>query len=72
MLSLANKRTESIMAIKSTIRTMPLHDKTIMRTPAGSWAQLEELAGTAVFLAFKASDFVSGETPRMDGGFAIR
>ena len=43
-----------------------------MRTPAGRWGQPEELAGTAVFLASKASDFVTGETIRVDGGYAIR
>ncbi|MGB5269910.1 MAG: glucose 1-dehydrogenase [Eudoraea sp.] len=54
------------------VRTMPLNDEIIMRTPAGRWGQPEELAGTAVFLASKASDFVTGETIRVDGGYAIR
>lgn len=54
------------------VKTMPLNDEIIMRTPAGRWGQPEELAGTAVFLASKASDFVTGETIRVDGGYAIR
>ena len=54
------------------VQTMPLNDEIIMRTPAGRWGQPEELAGTAVFLASKASDFVTGETIRVDGGYAIR
>jgi 2-deoxy-D-gluconate 3-dehydrogenase len=41
------------------------------RTPAGRWGQPEEIAGTAVFLASKASDFVTGEMIRVDGGYAI-
>lgn len=49
-----------------------LCDEIIMRTPAGRWGQPEEIAGTAVFLASKASDFVTGETIRVDGGYAIR
>ena len=32
----------------------------------------QELAGTAIFLASKASAFVTGETIRVDGGYAIR
>ena len=54
------------------VQSMPLNDEIIMRTPAGRWGQPEELAGTAVFLASKASDFVTGETIRVDGGYAIR
>lgn len=55
------------------VKTMQeMNDEIIMRTPAGRWGQAEELAGTAVFLASKASDFVTGETIRVDGGYAIR
>ena len=53
-------------------RSMPLNDEILLRTPAGRWGQTEELAGTAVFLASRASDFVTGETIRVDGGYAIR
>ena len=38
------------------------------RTPAGRWGRPEELAGTAVFLASSASDFVSGQIIYVDGG----
>jgi 2-dehydro-3-deoxy-D-gluconate 5-dehydrogenase len=54
------------------VKTMPLNDEIIARTPAGRWGQPEELAGTAIFLASRASDFVTGETIRVDGGYAIR
>jgi 2-deoxy-D-gluconate 3-dehydrogenase len=46
-------------------------DQIIARTPAGRWGQPEELAGPAIFLASTASDFVTGETIRVDGGYAI-
>jgi 2-deoxy-D-gluconate 3-dehydrogenase len=54
------------------VRTMPLNDEILARTPAGRWGQPEEIAGTAVYLASRASDFVTGTTIRVDGGYAIR
>src|SRR5450631_2571699 len=54
------------------VRTMPMNDEILARTPAGRWGQPEELAGTAVYLASRASDFVTGTTIRVDGGYAIR
>lgn len=50
----------------------PMNDEILARTPAGRWGQAEEVAGTAVYLAGCASDFVTGETIRVDGGYAIR
>jgi len=38
------------------------------RTPAGRWGKVEELAGTAVFLASEASDFINGQVIYVDGG----
>ena len=49
-----------------------MNDEILMRTPAGRWGRSDEVAGTAVFLASRASDFVTGETVRVDGGYAIR
>lgn len=40
------------------------------RTPAGRWGQPEELVGTAVFLASRASDFVNGQIIYVDGGLS--
>lgn len=54
------------------VKTMPLNDEILARTPAGRWGQPEEVAGTAVYLASRASDFVTGTTIRVDGGYAIR
>jgi 2-deoxy-D-gluconate 3-dehydrogenase len=54
------------------VKTMPLNVEILSRTPAGRWGQAEEVAGTAVFLASRASDFVTGTTIRVDGGYAIR
>ena len=38
------------------------------RTPARRWGQVEELAGTLIYLASPASDFVSGQNIFVDGG----
>jgi 2-deoxy-D-gluconate 3-dehydrogenase len=54
------------------VHTMPLNDEILARTPAGRWGKPEEIAGTAVYLASRASDFVTGTTIRVDGGYAIR
>jgi 2-dehydro-3-deoxy-D-gluconate 5-dehydrogenase len=39
------------------------------RTPAGHFGSPEDIAGTAVFLAAPASDYVSGQVIAVDGGF---
>ena len=38
------------------------------RTPAGRWGKPEELVGTAIFLASRASDFLNGQIIYVDGG----
>jgi gluconate 5-dehydrogenase len=38
------------------------------RTPAGRWADPDDLVGAAVFFASKASDFVNGQILYVDGG----
>ena len=40
------------------------------RTPAGRWGNVEDLVGTCVFLASKASDFVNGQVIYVDGGMS--
>jgi 2-dehydro-3-deoxy-D-gluconate 5-dehydrogenase len=54
------------------VHTMPLNDEILARTPAGRWGQPEDVAGTAVYLASRASDFVTGATIPVDGGYAVR
>lgn len=48
-----------------------LNERVIARAPAGRWGQPEDLAGTAVFLASAASDFVTGTAIPVDGGYSI-
>lgn len=48
-----------------------LHDKVLARTPAGRWGEPQDLAGIAVFLASRASDFITGTAIPVDGGYSI-
>ena len=41
------------------------------RTPMGRWGQPEELEGAVIFLASRASDFITGQTIYVDGGWTI-
>ena len=46
----------------------PFHEFIINRTPAGRWGDPDDLGGTTVFLASKASDFINGQVIYVDGG----
>lgn len=53
-------------------RDIPGLEKSVVaRTPAGRWGEPEDLAGTAVFLASRASDFLTGVAIPVDGGFSV-
>ena len=41
------------------------------RTPMGRWGYLPELEGIIIFLASPASDFITGQTIYVDGGWTI-
>ena len=45
------------------------HDFITSRTPMGRWGQPHELAGAVIFLASPASDYVTGHTLMVDGGW---
>jgi 2-deoxy-D-gluconate 3-dehydrogenase len=49
-----------------------LHDKVVDRTPQGRWGQPEDFQGIAVFLASAGSDFLTGTSIPVDGGFSIQ
>ena len=60
--------TDLTAPVKSTAQ----YDEIIMRTPAGRFGKPDEIAGTAVFLASDASNFVTGTVVNVDGGYSIR
>ena len=45
--------------------------KVAERPPAGRWGQPEDLAGLAIFLASRASDFITGTAIPADGGYSV-
>ena len=55
------------------LRLYPERHKVVVdRTPAGRWGMPDEIAGTAVFLASRASDFVTGVAIPVDGGYSVK
>lgn len=48
-----------------------LNERVLARTPAGRWGVPQDLAGIAVFLGSRASDFVTGAAIPVDGGYAV-
>jgi 2-deoxy-D-gluconate 3-dehydrogenase len=49
-----------------------LHERVVARTPAGRWGEPEDMGGIAVFLASRASDFVTGTAIPVDGGYSVQ
>jgi 2-dehydro-3-deoxy-D-gluconate 5-dehydrogenase len=47
-----------------------LHERVLARTPAARWGEPRDLSGIAVFLAGRASDFVTGAAIPVDGGYS--
>lgn len=55
------------------LRDAPVRYKAILdRIPAGRWGKPEDFAGPVVFLASAASDYMSGHTMVVDGGWMGR
>ncbi|GAN76173.1 SDR family NAD(P)-dependent oxidoreductase [Acidisphaera rubrifaciens] len=48
-----------------------LNERVLARTPAGRWGTPDDLAGIAVFLAGRGSDFVTGAAIPVDGGYSV-
>ena len=59
--------------LTAVIRTdnRPRYDFIEARIPHGRWGEPDEMAGTAVFLAAPASDYVTGVSIPVDGGYSV-
>jgi 2-deoxy-D-gluconate 3-dehydrogenase len=49
-----------------------LNERVLERTPTGRWGSPADFAGIAVFLASRASDFITGTAIPVDGGFSVQ
>lgn len=61
----------------TSMNTQLINDETrngeiLARIPAGRWGTSQDMAGTAIFLASAASDYLSGAIIPVDGGYLVR
>jgi len=58
---------------RGTRKQLPgLHERVLARTPARRWGEPGDFAGIAVFLASRASDFITGTAIAVDGGYSVQ
>jgi 2-deoxy-D-gluconate 3-dehydrogenase len=62
-------RTENTVALQA---DETRNRQILERIPAGRWGEPEDIAGAAVFLSSRASDYVTGEVLVVDGGWMSR
>ncbi|MGN6570930.1 MAG: SDR family oxidoreductase, partial [Pseudolabrys sp.] len=60
------------LTVKAREQVQGLNERVLARTPAGRWGAPDDFAGIAVFLASRASDFVTGAAIPVDGGFSVQ
>lgn len=60
-------------ALTEVTRSDPVKNQRVLdHIPAQRWGELEDLMGTTVFLASRASDYVNGHILTVDGGYLVR
>jgi 2-deoxy-D-gluconate 3-dehydrogenase len=57
------------LTIRARSEITGLHDRVLNRIPAGRWGKPVDLAGAAVWLSSAASDYVTGISVPIDGGY---
>ena len=63
---------DTALTVKAREQVPGLNENVLARTPAKRWGTGDDLAGTAVFLASSASDFVTGTAIPVDGGYSVQ
>ena len=58
-------------ATQPAVNDQAFSDAIVRRIPARRWGTLADLEGVAVYLASSASDYHTGDTLRVDGGYTI-
>jgi 2-deoxy-D-gluconate 3-dehydrogenase len=61
--------TDTDLTVTARREVSGLEDLVMARTPAKRWGRTEDFAGVAIFLASEASNFVTGASLLVDGGF---
>ncbi len=57
------------LTIKGREEIPGLHERVLARIPTGRWAKPADMAGTAIWLASPASDYITGIAVPVDGGY---
>jgi 2-deoxy-D-gluconate 3-dehydrogenase len=58
--------------LQSALQQVPgLEQRVLGRTPAARWGRPEDLDGAVIFLASQASNFITGASIAIDGGYSI-
>jgi 2-deoxy-D-gluconate 3-dehydrogenase len=60
---------DSELTLKARGEIPGLHERVLARIAAGRWGQPADMAGTAIWLASPASDYVTGIAVPVDGGY---
>jgi 2-dehydro-3-deoxy-D-gluconate 5-dehydrogenase len=61
---------DSELTLKAREEIPGLHERVLSRIAAGRWARPADMAGTAIWLASPASDYVTGIAVPVDGGYS--
>jgi 2-dehydro-3-deoxy-D-gluconate 5-dehydrogenase len=61
---------ETEMTDRARVEVPGLAERVSARIPTGRWAQAADMAGTAIWLASPASDYVTGAAIPVDGGYS--
>ena len=61
---------ETELTDRARVEVKGLYERVLARIPAGRWAKPQDIAGTAIWLASPASDYVTGVAIEVDGGYS--